>query len=384
MISKPSIPALETPLWRRVPARRGARWLGIYVGVWTLISLYLVSADLWFMRSTIGPAFTLARLGMFLTRGYGWALVSLLTLAILHFAPLHRNATPVRWLIHGISSVIITLLGLALAALEVPWFYQTGNSFFQQWWILVMRDFHFSYLIYYWGLVAIHEGIQLLRLIQAREELARQLQTKLLQAQLRAIKIQLSPHFLFNALNTVAALLRSDPNTAGRTLIQLSELLRKSLSTAYEPEALLNQELAFIEGYLDIEKLRFGGRLNFDLQADARVRDALVPSFILHPLIENAIRHAVSPRASGANIILRVRQESSRLIIEIEDDGPGFATLDPGSTPVFHQTQQRLEQLYDTSQGILALVPSGGGTLIRLILPFVSSRPSGSAQEPES
>lgn len=376
--------AFETPVWRRAAVTNGMRWLGIYIGVWTLISLYLFSADLWFMRSTIGPPFTPARLGMFLMRGYGWALISLITLAILRIAPLHRNATSVKWLIHGFSSVLITFLGLWLAALEVPWFYQTDISIYQQWWIFVMRDFHFSYLIYYWGLVSIHEGFRLLKLIQAREKLARELQIKLLQAQLRAIKMQFNPHFLFNTLNTVTALLRSDPNTASRTLLLLSELLRESLSFAYEPEALLDQELAFIEGYLEIEKLRFGGRLKFDLQVEEQVRGALVPSFIFQPLIENAIKHAVSPRASGAEITIRARQESTRLIIEIEDDGPGFATLDPCQTPVFHQTRLRIEQLYGAAEGILALIPSGGGTLIRLILPYVSSRLSGFAKEPES
>lgn len=363
------------------PFVRGLRWAGIYLGAWTLVALYLCSADLWFMRKTIGPGFSLARLGMFLVRGYGWALVSLLTILVARRFPLHQGITATKWLVHGLAGFVITLGGLALDALEVPWFYPSSATFRQTWWLMLTRNFHFSYLVYYWGVIAIHEGIQLLRLTRAREQLAHQLRGKLTRAQVDALKMHLSPHFLFNTLNTVAAQIHSDPEAADHSLLKLASLLRISLSRSHEPETSLSQELAFIQGYLDIEQQRFGDRLRFKVQANSDALGVNVPTFILQPLVENAIKHAVAPRAKGATIILRARREAAHLVVEIEDDGPGFLDLHPEQLPAFIQTRQRMEQQYGLGDNLQVLRPLEGGALVRLVFPFESPQAAGNPQE---
>ena len=159
-----------------------------------------------------------------------------------------------------------------------------------------------------------------------REEEARAARALALQteAELRALRSQLNPHFLFNTLHSLLALVRDDPARAEEALEQFGDLLRYTLDTQKNGEVVpLGEELAFVENYLALESLRLGERLRLDVAIDDGTRDERVPAFCLQPLVENAIRHAIAPRAAGGRLTLRVARETGRLLIAVADDGPG-------------------------------------------------------------
>jgi signal transduction histidine kinase len=184
---------------------------------------------------------------------------------------------------------------------------------------------------------------------QAAEREA-ELQTRLVQAQLDALRSQLNPHFLFNALNSVAMLVRAGARAeAVRVLAGLGELLRHVLYGSGAQEVPLRDELAFVERYLEIERVRFGDRLRVDVEVDPHVLDAAVPNLLLQPLVENALKHGIAGRAEGGRIVLRARADAGELRLEVADDGAG---LPPGSSAAegrglgLANTRARLERLY--------------------------------------
>jgi hypothetical protein len=351
---------------RAMPLLRRA---GVYLGVWTLVAVYMICAEILMMRDSLQVDSLIRFAGLALVRNYGWAMVSLLTLGLVRAFPLHHQASPRTWLIHLSASVGITLLGICIMAAEMPLFYTPRYAYLPRVWVLTKQYFHFCFLIYYWGVVGCHEGIQLFRRLRERQQTALLLQSRLAQAQLQALEMHLSPHFLFNTLNAVAALIHSDPESADLILIKLSQLLRTSLNRSNEQVATLNDELAFLETYLDIERLRFGPRLTVDIQVSPTLQEALVPTFMLQPLVEQAIRQGVTPHASGGRVGLRARTEGFSLLLEIEDDARN-SQASPADVKVFHNVRSRLQQLYGDTQQLELLAGPGGGGLVRISLPY--------------
>ncbi len=185
----------------------------------------------------------------------------------------------------------------------------------------------------------------------AEADQAADLKTRLARTELQALKLQLQPHFLFNTLNTITALVHRDPNGAERMVSGLSELLRASLSTAGEEEVTIARELAVLTHYVEIQQVRFGDRLRFRVDAPRDVQGAMVPNLILQPLVENAIRHGISPRACGGEVAVRVRREGERLLVEVTDDGVGEAVdLVRREGVGLGNSRARLEQLYGAAQ----------------------------------
>jgi signal transduction histidine kinase len=172
-------------------------------------------------------------------------------------------------------------------------------------------------------LVAAIHGAAALQAARARELATARLEGSLARAQLRNLRLQLQPHFLFNALNTISAAMYDDPTAADEMLDQLAELLRASLRTAQSDEVPLAEELALLDRYLAIQRARFGDRLAIAIEADAGAASCLVPSLLLQPLVENAIRHGNAERTGRGAIAVRARREGGRLLLEVEDDGPG-------------------------------------------------------------
>ena len=153
---------------------------------------------------------------------------------------------------------------------------------------------------------------------------AAQLQAQLSDARLAALRAQLDPHFLFNTLHAVSALVEHDPRGVRRMIARLSELLRNTLEGANEPEIPLEQELAFLKRYLEIMEIRFRGRLEVDIQVETELGAALVPNLILQPLAENAIKHGVSKIDGTGRIEIRVVRHADQLILRVRDNGPGL------------------------------------------------------------
>ena len=201
---------------------------------------------------------------------------------------------------------------------------------------------------------------------------AAQLQAQLADARLSALRMQLNPHFLFNTLHAVSALVERDPRGVRRMIARLSELLRTSLDEADEPEVPLQRELTFTERYLDVIQIRFQGHLRVDMHVDDNVRDALVPNLILQPLIENAIKHGISKLSSGGYIEVRAIREGERVILSVRDNGPEVSFVEPPSPHSLglRNTRARLAALYGPVQSLTLKHADGGGLIAEVSLPY--------------
>ncbi|MGH8327563.1 MAG: sensor histidine kinase, partial [Steroidobacteraceae bacterium] len=202
---------------------------------------------------------------------------------------------------------------------------------------------------------------------------AAQLQAQLSDARLTALRTQLNPHFLFNTLNAVSALVERDPRGVRRMIARLSELLRTSLDEADEPEVPLQRELTFIDRYLEVMQIRFQGRLHVRMHADPEVSAALVPNLILQPLVENAVKHGIGKSVGAGRIEIRAQRVADRVVLSVHDNGPGLASRKaPAIEGVgLRNTRLRLAQLYGTDQSLTLRSDDGAGGLVaEVTLPF--------------
>jgi two-component system, LytTR family, sensor kinase len=206
-------------------------------------------------------------------------------------------------------------------------------------------------------------------LLQAQ---AAQLQAQLADARLAALRTQLNPHFLFNTLHAVSALVERDPRGVRRMIARLSELLRTTLDGADEQVVPLGQELTFTHRYLEIMQIRFQGRLTIQSQIEPSALDALVPNLILQPLVENAIKHGVSKIDEEGRIEIHARREGERLALCVRDNGPRVTEhgLRAGEGVGLRNTRERLEQLYGSDQSLTLRGAEDGGVLAEVNIPF--------------
>ena len=225
----------------------------------------------------------------------------------------------------------------------------------------------------YWVTVSVCHSVVWSRRSQQRERRALELEARLSQARLQTLRMQIHPHFLFNTLNAISTLVHTNPHAADNMIGSLSELLRLSLGRSEEQEVPLEQELDFLQRYLEIEQVRFGDRLRVvpDIAADTRA--AFVPTLILQPIVENAIRHGIEKQLAPGTITLRSRREGARLILSVEDTGPGLnpAAQNAGGHGIgLANTRARLEQLYGAGQQFSLRGGERGGCVARLEMPF--------------
>jgi two-component system, LytTR family, sensor kinase len=209
------------------------------------------------------------------------------------------------------------------------------------------------------------------RTTQQREVRTAHLERGLAQAELRSLRLQLQPHFLFNALNTISSTMYDDPRSADRMIGQLSELLRLSLRTSHTQEVRLRDELDVLTCYLGLMRARFGERLSVTVTVPDHLHDALVPSLLLQPLVENAIRHGNASHVGRGVIDVRVVEAAGRLRLEIRDDGPGV----PDGNDIFSHgvglsaTRDRLRLLYGGAHQFEA-GNRNGGFVVSIVLPL--------------
>ncbi len=204
-----------------------------------------------------------------------------------------------------------------------------------------------------------------------REIRASQLEAQLALAQVQALKMQLHPHFLFNTLHAITVLIREDPAAATRAVTRLGDLLRLTLSSAKTAEVTFRRELEILSLYLDIERTRFQDRLVINYDVQPATLDALVPDLILQPLVENAIKHGVSPHAAIGRIDVRSRAEGEWLILEIQDSGAGIPEgRSPGEGIGLSTTAERLRHLYGERHELSLGNAPDGGFLARIRLPL--------------
>jgi two-component system LytT family sensor kinase len=210
-----------------------------------------------------------------------------------------------------------------------------------------------------------------------------QLQAQLAEARLQALRSQIDPHFLFNTLNAVSALVERDPRGVRRMIARLSELLRHSLDGAAEPVTTLRQELEFADRYLEIMRIRFQGSLEVETRVDDGVLDALVPSLVLQPLVENAVKHGVGRQRGVGRIEIEARREDGRVVLCVRDNGPGLEAGGPAHEGVgVRNTRERLAQLYGDAAGFALRPAEGGGVVAEVSLPWRTAEGSAPAQAP--
>ena len=194
---------------------------------------------------------------------------------------------------------------------------------------------------------------------------------RLARAELHALKMQLQPHFLFNALNTVTSFVGTDPERAERMIARLSELLRRVLESGGTQEVALEEELRFLRAYLEIEQARFEDRLNVRWAVDPEAYAARVPHLLLQPLVENAIRHGIAPRAAPATVAISAARHDGELRLEVRDDGVGLRGAAESAGGVgLANTRARLRQLYGPRHAFEVGDAPGGGVVVRIAVPF--------------
>ena len=228
--------------------------------------------------------------------------------------------------------------------------------------------------IFYTITIAGYYLFERLRMAQAQQLAAAELQTKLAQAQLENLRLQLQPHFLFNTLNTISSVMYEDVRAADAMVTQLSDLLRLTLRTASWHEILLSQELHITRLYLEIMQRRFEDKLRVTYAVDAGLENSLVPQLVLQPLVENSLRHGLKDGGNGIDISIGVKQDNGSLILQVADTGAGLGVLDSAAVLSrglgLANIRGRLEQLYGASQTFSIANRAAGGAEVTLQFPF--------------
>jgi two-component system, LytTR family, sensor kinase len=229
-----------------------------------------------------------------------------------------------------------------------------------------------NYALWYAMLVTLLHLFDHYRASRERELRTAHLEAQLAQTQLQALQAQIHPHFLFNALNTISSVIYEDVQAADTMITRLSDFLRHSLNASNSQEVTLREELTFLNLYLDIMRPRFEERLKVEFEVEEGINDALAPKLILQPLVENSIKHAAHPTSGAVRIAVRAARENGHLRLEVEDDGPGLATIQSASTNGLGltNTAERLERLYGADQEFTIRDADSGGLLVSVKLPY--------------
>jgi signal transduction histidine kinase len=232
------------------------------------------------------------------------------------------------------------------------------------------------WLLTYWVIVLSSHAFNYYKSFRKGELNAARLRTQLAQSQLEALKMQLQPHFLFNTLHSISALLNKDVDGARTMITRLGDFLRLTLENSGAQEVPLQQEIEFLNGYLEIERIRFQDRLTTNVEIDPAVLDVRVPNLILQPIVENAMRHAIASNSNAGRIEIVASARNGMLRIQVKDNGPGLP-LDAGSSHLKHgvglaNTRARLERLYGSNHRFELANETAGGVVVTLEIPRVS------------
>ena len=324
-----------------------------------------------------------------LAQWWSWGLVTPLIFWTDARLPFKENQLGMRILAHLPASVVLTLLYfyvfLAMRALLGlgPWSMLADKH-------LLSTVFHEGGLLWswivYWVIFGVQQTFRYYQHYLASELRLERMQRSFSQARLNALRMQLDPHFLFNALNTISSQVERDPRLARTMIGHLGDLLRMSLDARDRQEIPLVEELAFLDHYVAIQKIRFAENLRIETWVAPEVKYALVPCLIVQPLVENAIRHGISRRASGGTVTVSAEREGNQMEIRVADDGVGLSpgwTLETSSGTGLSVTRERITGLHPDGNSRFAVRPrTGGGTEVEISLPlrFAGEGANGSTQ----
>jgi two-component system, LytTR family, sensor kinase len=351
------------------------RWIRslVVVAGWTFLG-FMMSVEVYFnFRAHMGGGpvdFFDAALPQF-GRAMMWALMAPLILRMREKMPLHSG----RWF-GGVGFHLAMSLAV-MATFYLGRIFAYGFFEDKKWgfWETAITGFYGRNMIdiaYYWTVLAVGHSIEIYQRYKNEELKAAQLESRLIETELKALREQLRPHFLFNTLNTISILVREQKNEQAVTLIaRLSSLLRMSLDTNRAHEVTVRQEMDFLERYIEIQKARFSDRLEVGITIAPEAMDARIPNLLLQPLVENAILHGIASKSGPGRVDVTGRVADGQLHLEVRDDGPGL-----GDGPKrakegvgLSNTRERLAKIYGT-QGQLSLRSEPGcGLSVLITLP---------------
>ena len=274
--------------------------------------------------------------------------------------------------IHILACFLFSFIQVSIYYINI-WVYTLSSDFSVPY--LLMNFFKAAPLniLTYWAIVGVCYFLDYYRRYRERELRASRLETQLTQSQLQVLKMQLHPHFLFNTLHAISALVYKNPKSADKMISLLSDLLRLSLESSGLQEVPMKEELEFLKIYLEIEKTRFQDRLRIHIDIAPETLDAMIPNLILQPLVENAIRHGIAPLRRGGKISIQSRRQDDKLQVQIDDNGKGLrepSESSQGNGIGLINTRQRLKQLYGDNHRFVLRDGDHGGALVILEIPF--------------
>lgn len=372
-------PRLTTAPPRSDPAGWRSRWLGA-LGLWALLVLVFSTRTEIRGEPFVWISLTWSdSLKIALSQWTTWALLSVLIVAIDRRLPVRRDVLFRRFLAHIPLSIVFTVAytylhysGLWL--LDAP---RDPSLLAGGWMATAWRVMHRNTTFLYWVIVGVYIVLDYQSHLKDRAIRTAELESLVAHARLNALRAQLHPHFLFNALNAVSAYVEEKPRQARQMLEELGDLLRISLVHSEEHEIPLAQEISFIERYLKLQAVRFDKRLQVTLTSDPEVLDALVPPFILQPLVENAVLYGAAARTTPTRVHVKAWRDNGRVCLEVLDDGPGLPAgwcFERNAGIGLANTRERLRHLYgaESHSFDVASQPSGG-VRVKLRLPFTSA-----------
>src|SRR5262245_49891820 len=348
-----------------------AVWFGAFTLIFLLVFSYRYLGDL-----ATGHSGTFsARLIEELTGSYTWGLLFLLVLKFSRRFRIDARNWPRRLPVYLSAAAVFSLLHTTMMALSRQAVFRLAGMGEYDYGIMPIRYLMemANYLLFYPLSVTLIHLYDHYRESRERELRTAQLEAQLAQAELQALQAQIHPHFLLNALNTIASVVYEAAQAADAMIARLSGVLRHSIQASRRQEVTLKEELIFLNIYLDVMRPRFEDRLRVEFEVEPGVDDALTPRLILQPLVENSIKYAADPDSGRINIAIKAARENGALRIEVRDDGPGLAASFhdiPGNGVGLANTARRLQKLYGGNHEFAMRDGDDGGALVSVKLPY--------------
>ena len=353
-----------------VPVRSpvAARVLGVAFLAWSVVGLVSLS-QMWVeAMSQPAPRLEWRGVGRLFEDVWAWAAYTPVILLLSERLPLDRERWRRRLPVHAAIALGFAAVDALLGSLLAPLLGPSPACGL----VAAFARHVTPAVLSYFAVLGIGHALRYQRLHAEGRLHASELERQLAQARLGALEAQLRPHFLFNALHAVASLVRAgDQKGAIRTIAGLGEILRAALREGQEQEIPLFEELRLAERYLEIERARFEDRLAVRIEANARLGEALVPRFVLQPLLENAVRYGIAPRPAGGAVTVRATRTEETLVIEVVDSGAGRTQPRAHGTGVgLANTRARLRHLYGPAGSLELEAVADGATVARIVLPY--------------
>ncbi len=328
----------------------------VLFGEWITLPMYVLAGALAGVLRHLGP-----------DREAIWSFSPLFDLSIYHWIRRSIRKSFIDWQ----TSFFFLILGLQFVRIQLH------RAFPRRIFALDANNWAVNLAVYAGTVMAVAIALKVLNNVRIEMKLEQQ-ERLLLQARMEALQSQINPHFLFNTLNSVASLVRRDPDSAREMIVKLGNILRRLLrkGDSFVP---LREELEFLDDYLDIEVARFGDKLKVVKELESASLEHLVPSMILQPLVENAVKHGFSSTVDGGSIYIRSRCAEQRVVIEVEDDGVGMSapSASTGTGIGMVNVTERLQVVYGDAAEITIESQPGRGTLVRMVLPMLQAEEMG-------